>query len=211
MHRRAARRVGRLRLPAGEPVGRADRRGGHLGDLAQLQLAGRRRVDSTNRARRPWPPTSPPTPGPSGRCRSSTPDDSASPGATPRRRWPRSRTPAASTPSPTPVDVASALAYATQLPNGTHELDFNGLGPHVYNPSTYSYLLTPTTGWSPSKGATMSAWVNYALTLGQQKAPSVRVRQSRAVTRAVRHQRRTAQRAGRGGGHLGREGGLRVR
>ena len=74
--------------------------------------------------------------------------------------------------SPTPVDVASALAYATQLPNGTHELDFNGLGPHVYNPSTYSYLLTPTTGWSASKGDTMSQFVNYVLTLGQQTAPT---------------------------------------
>jgi ABC-type phosphate transport system substrate-binding protein len=74
--------------------------------------------------------------------------------------------------APTPVDVASALAYATQLPNGTHQLNFNGAGPHVYNPSTYSYLLTPTTGWSPSKGDTMSQFVNYVLTLGQQSAPS---------------------------------------
>jgi len=73
---------------------------------------------------------------------------------------------------PNAVDVASALAYATQQPNGTHVLNFNGQGPHVYNPSTYSYLLTPTTGWSSGKGATMSGYVNYALTLGQQKAPS---------------------------------------
>ena len=73
---------------------------------------------------------------------------------------------------PTAVDVASALAYATQLPNGTHQLNFNGAGPHVYNPSTYSYLLTPTTGWSPSKGNTMSQYVDYVLTLGQQKAPT---------------------------------------
>jgi hypothetical protein len=72
---------------------------------------------------------------------------------------------------PTPVDVASALAYATQQSNGTHTLNFNGLGPNVYNPSTYSYLLTPTKGWSPSKGATMSQFVNYVLTLGQQVAP----------------------------------------
>ncbi len=74
--------------------------------------------------------------------------------------------------APTPVDVASALAYASQLPNGTHQLNFNGLGPHVYNPSTYSYLLTPTTGWAASKGDTMSQFVNYVLTLGQQTAPS---------------------------------------
>ncbi len=73
---------------------------------------------------------------------------------------------------PNAVDTASALAYATQQPDGTHVLNFNGTGPHVYNPSTYSYLLTPTTGWSAAKGATMSAYVNYALTLGQQKAPS---------------------------------------
>ena len=72
---------------------------------------------------------------------------------------------------PTPVDVASALAYATQQPNGTHVLDFNGLGPNVYNPSTYSYLLTPTTGWSSAKGAVMSNFVNFVLTLGQEQAP----------------------------------------
>ncbi len=73
--------------------------------------------------------------------------------------------------TPTPVDVASALAYATQNPDGTHKLDFSGAGPNVYNPSTYSYLLTPTTGWVPAKGATMSQYVDYVLTLGQQKAP----------------------------------------
>jgi ABC-type phosphate transport system substrate-binding protein len=74
---------------------------------------------------------------------------------------------------PTPVDVASALAYATQLANGTHQLNFNGIGPNVYNPSTYSYLLTPTTGWSASKGAVLSPFVNYVLTLGQQEAPKI--------------------------------------
>jgi ABC-type phosphate transport system substrate-binding protein len=74
--------------------------------------------------------------------------------------------------APTPVDVASALAYATQLPNGTHQLNFGGLGPNVYNPSTYSYLLTPTTGWATAKGQTLSQFVDYVLTLGQQIAPS---------------------------------------
>ncbi|MGD0882132.1 MAG: substrate-binding domain-containing protein [Acidimicrobiales bacterium] len=73
---------------------------------------------------------------------------------------------------PTSVDVASALAYATQLPNGTHQLNFGGIGPHVYNPSTYSYLLTPTSGWQSSLGAVLSAFVNYSLTLGQEKSPS---------------------------------------
>ena len=74
---------------------------------------------------------------------------------------------------PTPVDVASALAYATQLANGTHQLNFNGVGPHVYNPSTYSYLLSPAAGWQAAKGAVLSAFVNYILTLGQTKSPSI--------------------------------------
>jgi ABC-type phosphate transport system substrate-binding protein len=72
---------------------------------------------------------------------------------------------------PTAVGVASALAYATQQSNGTHVLDFDGQGPLVYNPSTYSYLVTATTGWDPSKGAVLSQFANYSLTLGQQTAP----------------------------------------
>jgi ABC-type phosphate transport system substrate-binding protein len=74
---------------------------------------------------------------------------------------------------PDAVGVASALAYATQNADGTHNLNFDGVGAHVYNPSTYSYLLTPTTGWSAAKGAVMSAFANYALTLGQVKAPEI--------------------------------------
>lgn len=73
---------------------------------------------------------------------------------------------------PTPVDVTSALAYATQLSNGTVQLDFNGIGPHVYNPSTVSYLLSPAANWTASRGAVMSAFINYALTVGERHLPS---------------------------------------
>jgi ABC-type phosphate transport system substrate-binding protein len=73
---------------------------------------------------------------------------------------------------PTPVDVASALAYATQQSNGTHKLNFAGTGPNVYNPSTYSYLLVKTTGSDPALGAVLSGFVNYALTLGQTASPT---------------------------------------
>ncbi len=73
---------------------------------------------------------------------------------------------------PTPVNVASALAYASQQANGTHTLDFNGVGPNVYNPSTYSYLLAQTTNGDPNKGAVLSGYVNYALTLGQTASPT---------------------------------------
>jgi hypothetical protein len=68
--------------------------------------------------------------------------------------------------------VASALAYASQQANGTHTLDFNGVGPNVYNPSTYSYLLAQTTNGDPNKGAVLSGYVNYALTLGQTASPT---------------------------------------
>ena len=73
---------------------------------------------------------------------------------------------------PSAVDVASALAYATQQNNGTHQLNFNGIGPNVYNPSTYSYLLAKTTGADPTEGAVLSGYVNYSLTLGQAASPS---------------------------------------
>ena len=43
----------------------------------------------------------------------------------------------------------------------------------VCNPSTFPYLLTPITRWSSAKGQTLSAYVNYALTLGQQIAPEI--------------------------------------
>ena len=69
--------------------------------------------------------------------------------------------------------MASALAYATQNSDGTHNLNFDGAGSHVYNPSTYSYLLTPSTGWNAAKGAVMSQFANYALTIGQQKATEI--------------------------------------
>ena len=73
--------------------------------------------------------------------------------------------------APIASNVTSALTYATPQDNGLQNLNFNGLGPSVYNPSTFSYLLTPTTGWSSADGQTMSAFVNYALTLGQGLAP----------------------------------------
>jgi ABC-type phosphate transport system substrate-binding protein len=111
------------------------------------------------------------TPGSIGPVQENYATDSGFTGSDPSRSVAQVQNASGKFTTPTPVDVASALAYATQLPNGTHQLNFNGLGPNVYNPSTYSYLLTPTTGWSPTKGATMSQFVNYVLTLGQQAAP----------------------------------------
>jgi hypothetical protein len=81
---------------------------------------------------------------------------------------------------PTPLGVDSALAYATQDPCpgsdcGIQQLNFNGAGRWVYNPSTYSYLLAPATttadDFSDALGTTLSEFFDYALTIGQQPAP----------------------------------------
>ena len=133
------------------------------------------------------------------------------PGATPRRGWPRSRTPAASTPSPTRSTWPRPWPTPPSSPTAPIVLNFNGLGPHVYNPSTYSYLLTPTTGWSIVEGGDDERARQLRPHPGPAEGAQLRLRQPRAVTRAVRHQRRDPRRARGGGGHRGREGGLRVR
>jgi phosphate transport system substrate-binding protein len=74
---------------------------------------------------------------------------------------------------PSDVNVASALAYAVQQPDGTHVLNFGGLGPNVYNPSTYNYALAPTAGFNPAKGFVLGSFLNFDLTLGQQQASGI--------------------------------------
>ncbi len=112
---------------------------------------------------------------------------------------------------PTPPDVASALAYATQLPNGTHQLNFGGVGPHVYNPSTYSYLLTPAAGWQPAKGAVMSAYRQLRPHSRPEAIAQLRLRQPRSVTRTLWHRFGDPGRSRCGAGYRGRERGVLVR
>lgn len=71
---------------------------------------------------------------------------------------------------PTPVDVTSALAYASETPGSPAQLDFNAGGPNVYALSNVGYLLLATND-PPAYGAAMSALVNFGLTLGQTPLP----------------------------------------
>jgi len=74
-------------------------------------------------------------------------------------------------PDPGPVNVA--LAYATPRSDGTFTLNYSAPDPNAYFPSTYSYVIAQTTGFDPAKGATLGAFLNYAVTLGQKKAEAL--------------------------------------
>ena len=73
---------------------------------------------------------------------------------------------------PSPVDVASALAYASQLPDGTHKAEFFGRRTARLQPLDVQLLVDTNDEVVVLKGETMSNFVNYVLTLGQQIAPS---------------------------------------
>ena len=71
---------------------------------------------------------------------------------------------------PTPASVGAALSHASQQNDGTHVLNFTPGDAAAYNPSTYSYLILPITGVSAGRGATLTAFANYSLTIGQTEA-----------------------------------------
>ncbi len=74
---------------------------------------------------------------------------------------------------PTFQAVTAALGYATTNADGTQKLNFRAPGASLYNPSSYSYLIAPTTGFSPEKGKTIAAYVQYSVLDGQKKANSL--------------------------------------
>ena len=67
-----------------------------------------------------------------------------------------------------------ALGYATANKTaglgGTFILNFNGPDPRAYFPSTYSYVLAQTTGWSPTKGAALGQFLCFDVGQGQSVA-----------------------------------------
>jgi len=75
---------------------------------------------------------------------------------------------------PDETNVTVALGYATPRGNGTFQLAFNGPDPRAYFPSTYSYILAPTAGSDPGKGATLAQFLCYAVSKGQVISPQLR-------------------------------------
>jgi ABC-type phosphate transport system substrate-binding protein len=74
---------------------------------------------------------------------------------------------------PTSNAVAAALGHAAQQNDGTQQLNFTPGDAAAYNPSTYSYMLVRLTGRSADVGASVTAFANYCLTIGEQEAPNL--------------------------------------
>jgi ABC-type phosphate transport system substrate-binding protein len=72
--------------------------------------------------------------------------------------------------TPTDAAVATALSFATQQPDGTHVLNFQPHSAAAYNPSTYSYMLVRLTGADAAKGAAITSFAEFCLTIGQSHA-----------------------------------------
>ena len=74
---------------------------------------------------------------------------------------------------PTSNNVQLALAYASQNPVGTFNLNFTGTNPNAYFPSTYSYVLAPTSTKFPANAgadATLATFLCFVTGQGQNDA-----------------------------------------
>ncbi len=71
--------------------------------------------------------------------------------------------------APTAANVNKALSYAQKNDDGTFILKFSASDPAAYFPSTYSYVISQTTGFDPAKGQVLARFLCYAVTKGQGK------------------------------------------
>jgi phosphate transport system substrate-binding protein len=72
-------------------------------------------------------------------------------------------------------DVATALKHATLYPDLTQNLSGVYAAPeaNAYPMSSYSYLITQTTGFDPAKGSVLGKWLIYIACAGQREATSL--------------------------------------
>ncbi len=73
---------------------------------------------------------------------------------------------------PTSDNVSTALAHATLNADLTQNLTgvYRAPETNAYPMSSYSYMITQTTGFDPSKGAVLGAWIIYIACAGQREA-----------------------------------------
>jgi phosphate transport system substrate-binding protein len=74
--------------------------------------------------------------------------------------------------SPSSENVATALKHASLNPDLTQNLlgVYNAPETSAYPLASYSYLVTPTTGFDPAKGAVLGKWIIYIACAGQKEA-----------------------------------------
>ena len=72
----------------------------------------------------------------------------------------------------TAADVALALTHATLHADLTQDLTavYRAVEPNAYPMSSYSYMITQTSGFDPAKGAVLGTWLIYIACAGQQEA-----------------------------------------
>jgi phosphate transport system substrate-binding protein len=73
---------------------------------------------------------------------------------------------------PTSTNVATALRHATLNADLTQNLQgvYNAPEINAYPMSSYSYMITQTTGFNPAKGFVLGSWIIYIACGGQQEA-----------------------------------------
>lgn len=71
---------------------------------------------------------------------------------------------------PNPLNSTVALGFAKPNGDGTFKLSYSGTDPRAYFPSTYSYTIAQTKGFSPAKGKVLATYLNYAVCKGQDRA-----------------------------------------
>jgi phosphate ABC transporter phosphate-binding protein len=76
---------------------------------------------------------------------------------------------------PTAANVAIALQHATFYKDGTQNLGgvYSASEPDAYPMSSYSYMITQTTGFDPAKGQTLGKFIIYFACDGQQSAEAL--------------------------------------
>jgi hypothetical protein len=72
----------------------------------------------------------------------------------------------------TPATIQQALADATTNADGTITPNYATLDPNAYPMPLVSYMTTPTNGIAPSQGATLAAFLRYAVQAGQSNLPA---------------------------------------
>ncbi len=176
-----------------------------------VELGGAARMVSTQRRHRLWPPTSPTPRVPSEPCRRTTPPTRGSRGPTRPRRLPQVQNASGKFTLPTPVDVASALAYATQQSRRDPQAQLQRIGSQRLQPVDLQLPADADHRVGHRQGGHDEPVRELRADPRPAGGTEIRIRQSGPVARALRHRPGHRQCPRRSRPDRGRERRLRVR